>query len=75
MSTTTPEVLPEFTTAVEHLRADLAEIEERVTGYSLADAMREGCSVTEQATNAFGYGHEACALSAAAIAAKARGYL
>lgn len=77
MSTTlVPEVLPEFTTAVEHLQADLAEIEERVVaGYSLSDAMREGCSVTDQAKNHFGYGNQACAMSAAAIAAKARGYL
>jgi len=63
-----------FAPAIEHLRSDLALIEEKVvTGYTLADAMREGSSVSEQAYN-WGAGEKACALSAACIAAKARGY-
>lgn len=58
---------------IDQLRKDLAIIEEEVvTGYTLADAMREGCTVTEQARN-WGNGDNACALSAAYIAAKARG--
>ena len=77
MSTTlAPETIPEFAPATEALRAELAEIEEKVvTGFTLADAMREGSSVTDQARNTYGYGHQACAMSAAAISAKARGYL
>jgi hypothetical protein len=55
--------------------AELAAIETVVlTGYTLADAIREGASVTAQARNKFGTTGEACALTAAAIAAKARGY-
>jgi hypothetical protein len=55
--------------------AELAAIETKVlTGYTLADAIREGASVTDQAYNKFGSNGEACALTAAAIAAKARGY-
>lgn len=42
--------------------------------YSLADAIREGCRVTDK-TVGWGAGDQACALSAAAIAAKARGIL
>lgn len=55
--------------------AALAEIETKVlTGYTLADAMREGASVTEQAIGSFGSKGRSCALTAAALAAKARGY-
>ena len=42
--------------------------------YTLADAIREGSSVTDKA-NGWGDGAEACALHAAVIAAKARGYM
>lgn len=63
-----------FAPAIEHLMNDLAEIEEKVvTGYTLADAMREGSSVTTQ-EHGWGNGDTACALSAANIAARARGY-
>jgi hypothetical protein len=56
--------------------ATLAAIETEVlTGYTLADAIREGSSVTDQATASFGKAGRACALTAAAIAAQARGYL
>lgn len=62
--------------AIDTLRADLAKIEEKVvTGYTLADAIREGCSVTEQAVGAYRKGDNVCALSAGLIAAKARGYV
>lgn len=44
------------------------------TGYSLADAMREGSQITKQA-NGWGQGDTACALHAASISAVARGYL
>lgn len=62
--------------AIDTLRAELALIEERVvTGYTLADAIREGCKVTDQATGAYRTGDNVCALSAGLIAAKARGYV
>lgn len=65
-----PSLTPEDT-----LRAELAEIELTVlTSYTLGDAIREGCTVTRQAYN-WGSGGTACALSAGAIAARARGYL
>lgn len=68
-------VTEEFAPAVDALKDVLAQIEERVvTGYTLADAMREGSTVTKQAHGSFGGGGEACALSAAAIAATTRGY-
>lgn len=55
---------------------ELKNIETQVlTGYTLADAIREGASVTKQATGLFGNSQgQACALTAASIAAKARGY-
>lgn len=62
--------------AIDALKADLALIEEKVvTGYTLADAIREGSSVTDQAYNAYRTGDNVCALSAGLIAAKARGYV
>lgn len=55
---------------------ELQEVEMAVlTSYTLADAIREGSSVTEQAINSFGSNGRACALSAAALAAQARGYI
>lgn len=55
--------------------AALAAIEVQVlTTYTLADAIREGASVTEQAHGTFGDRGRTCALSAACLAAKARGY-
>lgn len=58
----------------ENLKKDLGEIELRTMEYSLADAIREGSSVSKQAYN-WGDGETACALTAAVIAAKARGYV
>ncbi len=61
--------------AIDKLKQDLGEIELTVTtGYTLADAIREGSSVTDQAHGAFRQGDNVCALSAGLIAAKARGY-
>lgn len=56
--------------------AELAEIELDVIGsYTLADAIREGSSVTEQ-TVGWGDGCEnACAMTAAVLSAKSRGYM
>lgn len=66
----------DFDTQVDQLRRELGEIElEVTTGYTLADAIREGCTVTEQMIGDFGSGQKACALSAAYIAAQARGYI
>jgi hypothetical protein len=63
---------------VDELRAiipDLGDIELKTMEYTLADAIREGSMVTKQAIGGFGDGHEACAMSAAVIAAAARGYI
>ena len=60
----------------EALKAELGEIELKVTtGYTLADAIREGSKVTEHSQQGWGNGNNACALSAGVIAARARGYL
>lgn len=56
------------------MKADLGEIELRTMEYTLADAIREGSTVSRQAYN-WGNGESACALTAAVIAAKARGYV
>ncbi len=59
----------------EELKKTIDEIGMSVyTGYTLADAIREGSSVSEQAYD-WGNGETACALTAAVIAAKARGYV
>ena len=62
---------------VDTMRAVLAQIEEDVvTGYTLADAVREGTSVAGQATGRWVAANgDVCALTAAYIAAKARGYV
>jgi len=44
------------------------------TGYTLADAIREGSKVSTQEYG-WGDGETACALTSAVIAAKARGYV
>ena len=56
------------------LRAELEQVEAAATTYTLADAIREGCQVTEQAFS-WGDGATACAMSSAVIAAKSRGLL
>ena len=59
----------------DELREMLNGIElEVTTSYTLADAIREGSSVTEQAQG-WGQGEKACALHAGIIAAMARGYI
>ncbi len=59
----------------DELKSILGEIEMDVlTSYTLADAIREGCSVSKQALG-WGDGETMCALSAAATAAKARGFI
>lgn len=64
-----------FAPAVDNLKEMLGEIEMNVlTNFTLADAIREGSSVSEQEYN-WGCGDRACALSAAAISAASRGYV
>jgi len=59
----------------DQLRQELGEIEMNVlTNFTLADAIREGSSITTQAQG-WGDGENACALHAAVISAKARGYM
>jgi hypothetical protein len=61
---------------VETLRNELEAIEKYTQGYTLADAMREGSSVTGQKTGHwYSKDNKACALSAAYLAAKARGII
>jgi hypothetical protein len=61
---------------VERLREDLAAIElDVLTSYTLADAIREGSSVTGQRRGGWITDEDSCALGAAYIAAKARGYV
>lgn len=65
----------ETDTKAEELRTMLGGIEMQVmTNYTLADAIREGSMVTEQA-DGWGCGTEACALHAAVIAARARNFI
>lgn len=60
----------------EELRAELGSIELNVlSNYTLADAIREGGIVTEQSVGGWGDGNSACAMTAAVIAAKSRGYM
>lgn len=60
---------------VDELKGMLADIElDVLTSYTLADAIREGCKATSQA-NGWGDGETACALTAATLAAKARGFV
>lgn len=60
----------------EELRKTIDEIGMSVyTGYTLADAIREGSTVSEHQVGGWGDGATACALTAAVISAKARGYV
>lgn len=60
----------------EALKKDLGTIELDVTtSYTLADAIREGCVVTTKTDSGWGDGETACAMSAAVIAARRRGFI
>jgi hypothetical protein len=62
-------------TKVEELRSALTDEElEKSFNFTLADLMREGATVTKQKIGGWASddGEELCALSAAALAAKAR---
>lgn len=62
--------------AVDKLREELGTIEMNVlTNYTLADAIREGSTVTSQKIGGWVEGNSACALGAGFLAAKARGFL
>lgn len=61
---------------VEELKGilDATEVSDiKRMNYRLSDAIREGSSVTEKA-HGWGSGEQACALHAAVIAARARGF-
>lgn len=65
----------QFAPSVERLKAELGEIEMNVlTKFTLADAIREGSTVSTQEYG-WGAGETACALSAACISGAARGYV
>lgn len=66
---------------VDELTEKFAEMEKGLEvdqikrmNYRLSDAIREGSTVTEQA-NGWGDGEQACAMHAAVIAARARGFM
>ena len=62
--------------AVTALKQTLGEIELGVlTSYTLADAIREGASVTGQKRQGYVDPKNSCGLGAAFIAVKARGFL
>lgn len=61
---------------VDELREMLGDIEVNVlTEYTLADAIRDGSKVSEQAVGSWGEGAKQCALHTAVTAFIARGYL
>jgi hypothetical protein len=70
MSTKTDEKVEELKGIID--ATEVKELER--LNYRLSDAIREGSSVSEQAYG-WGNGERACALHAAVIAAKARGYM
>lgn len=68
-----------MTTMTEEKIAELVEqvsiVDLERGNYRLSDAIREGATVTDKATGAWGNGKQACAMHAAVIAAHARGYM
>ncbi len=61
---------------VEQIRSNIStdELEAMSRPFTLADAIREGSTVSTQEYG-WGNGENACALSAAVMSAKARGYM
>lgn len=57
----------------EALQAELGDIEVKANAYTLADAIRQGSSVTDHAVGSYGTGATACVLTAALVAARAHG--
>lgn len=56
---------------IDKMRRELEEIEEKATKYTLADAIREGSRHTKQLKDWYD-NDSACAMSAAAMAVRAR---
>lgn len=77
---TTTEAVADTTRPIEHpavteLRRALGSIElDVMTSYTLADAIREGSSVTRQRIGGWLEEDSACAIAAGFVAARARGY-
>lgn len=65
---------PEQQTIVDRIAEQAANLDETFGSYTLADAIRRGSQHTEQA-HGWGTGEQACALHAAALDAKALGYI
>lgn len=59
---------------IDEIAEQAANLDDSFGSYTLADAIREGSQFTEQAY-AWGSGEQACALHAAALASKARGWI
>lgn len=57
--------------AIEHIKADLAQIEEKVKVPTLADAIRTAAIHVSQHHGDWSHGEKVCALSAAALAVTA----
>jgi len=74
MTTTT--FAPAIEEKIEKIRSSIStdELEEMSRPYRLSDAIREGSLVTTQAYD-WGNGENACAMSAAVMAARAHGYM
>jgi len=61
---------------IDELRSMIDEIGlEVATSFTLADAIREGSTVSKHSTSGWGNGESMCALHAAVASAVARGYL
>lgn len=74
-TTEATEVLPVHP-AVEQLQKTLGEIElDVMTSYTLADAIREGATVTGQKVGGWIDESTSCGLGAAYLAAQARGFV
>lgn len=67
-----PPALPAEHPAIETLRAIELDV---LTGYTLADAMREGTGVTQQKFGGWVDADSSCAFGAAYLAARARGFV
>lgn len=70
-ATTTGQDAVEEHPAVQELRALELHV---LTSYTLADAIREGSSVTRQRVGGWVGREDACAIGAGYLAARARGY-
>lgn len=67
-------VTEEQQAVIDRIAEQAKNLDDSFGSYTLADAIREGSQFTEQEYH-WGTGEKACALHAAALAAKARGWI